>query len=464
MGKKKILIVDDDKTILVIIKGILEEEYDIVGVTGGEMAISYLRDNIPDLILLDVAMPDMDGYQVMDIIRDGYKMTDIPIVFLTGINDPEEEVRAFEHGADDFISKPVNGKVMLHRIKRLIELYELRRQLEDKIMEMEEKIDSISLIPSGATEPLTGLYNRAYLEKTTKKLLNSNKNGVFFMMDMDDFKSINDMKGHIIGDHVLKVFGNILRSVFRDDDILCRMGGDEFAVYMPGRPGRKIIEEKLSKFINEVKDNADIAACGMHANVSVGVAIAPDDADNFEDLYACADKALYHVKKNGKNMYHFYGVEPDEIDVDTTKTDMMYIKKMLDGDLETDFGALAVEYEEFRQIYNYVCRYVNRNENQVQILLFTIRAKKGKLLEAQFLAQAMSRLKEAVVESLRKVDVGTQYSHNQYIVILTDSNAVNGEMVAKRVVNEFYRTCDKSVAVLGYDMQEITPKKRHFVF
>ena len=459
-----ILIVDDSRENLTVLKAYLEDDYKVTPVPSGELALRFLAEKIPDLIMLDIAMPGMDGFEVITEIRKDRRLLGVPVVFLTGVCDAETEAKGFLLGADDFIAKPFDPSVLKYRIHRILELYHLRERLEKALHEKSEQLDNLTMVAAANTEPLTGLYNRAYMESAARKYLEENHSGVFFMMDLDNFKKINDTRGHIVGDHVLKVFAKVLRKAFREDDILCRLGGDEFVVFMTGKPERKMIETKMRIVFNSICESEDLAACGVETAVSVGIAMAPENGDKFEELYSCADKALYSVKQSGKNMFRFYGLPASEEIGESTETDMMNIRKLIEGELNTDDGALSVEYDEFRQIYNYILRYVNRNENHVQTLLFTIRPAKSRNLDAQVLAQAMYTLNTAVVDSLRKVDVGTKYSSNQYIVILTDTNAANGKMVADRVVDRFYKECDKNVMTLSYDMETIIPKNRHFMF
>lgn len=461
---ERILIVDDSRTNLKLFKENFGDDYDVIPVTSGQMALDFLESNTCDLILLDVAMPEMDGFELIKKIKSNDNSKEIPVIFVTGLNDSKVESEGLELGADDFITRPFDTKVTKCRMQHIIELYELRHKLQNKLRNTQEKLESINLAASGTTEPLTGLYNRTYLEKATTQYLAEHRQGVFFMMDMDNFKHINDSQGHIVGDHVLKVFADMLRKAFREEDILCRMGGDEFAAFLTGKPDRNLIKSKMKNFISEVSTSPEFKALGAEMAVSVGIAMAPEDGDTFSELYSCADKALYHVKENGKNMYHFYCKDSEQYDASSTQIDMINIRKMIEGEMETDSGALSVQYDEFRQIYNYVCRYVNRNENQVQIILFTLRPTKSRVIDSELLFQAMNCLNDSVVSSLRKVDVGTKYSASQYIVILTDSSRVDGEKVAKRVVEHFNSTIDARLLSIDYDMQTLTPQNRHFMY
>lgn len=161
------------------------------------------------------------------------------------------------------------------------------------------------------TDPLTGLWNRAYVEEQTNIYMrNENACGALFMLDMDNFKSINDNYGHQAGDDVLKTFADVLREVSRKDDIVCRFGGDEYVVFYRGLSSRTEVVSKATRIL-------EILVGKLHAegyfgtSVSMGISMAPEDGMDFDTLYNNADKALYYVKENGKNSYRFFS-NPDE--------------------------------------------------------------------------------------------------------------------------------------------------------
>lgn len=307
------------------------------------------------------------------------------------------------------------------------------------------------------TDSLTGLYNRTFFADTVREKLLDDPNGAFIMIDIDNFKSINDTNGHLIGDNVIRNFSELLKSSFRENDIICRMGGDEFGIFIPG----KISKERLSILAEGILDGAKriVPECGLSANdslsVSIGIAIAPKDGNEYLLLYNAADKALYHVKENGKNKYHYFGSVPETEYKGSTEIDMQQIKGIIEGTIDLDSGALSVKYNEFKNIYNYIFRYVKRNNTNVQVLLFTLSSTKGDYPDVAIINTAMNSLDQAVIESLRKVDVGTRYSSNQYIVILTDSDSENGKIVGDRVVEHFYRICREMDVLIKYDIESI---------
>lgn len=432
---KHILIVDDDKTNLVMAKNALSDLYKVTAVTMGSQALKFLEKNTPDLILLDLNMPDMDGYMVMEEIQKKDTSCNIPIVFLTANGDAQTESFCLEKGAQDFIAKPFSTIVMRSRIGRILELEELRKNLADRL---HEKIKEVSDIKSKSfQDALTGLWNRSYTEEKVDMLLQNGFDGALLMMDMDNFKAINDNYGHIAGDHILKLFADTLKKYAEDDDVVCRIGGDEFMMFVSGNKDKDILGTRATNIISDMV--AHIAQCNFDTNssVSVGIAQYPDDGNDFKSLYSAADKALYHVKQNGKNSYHFYTDQHVAEAKRASKTvDLNYIRDIMQRS-DSGNGTYMLDFDNFHHIYNFIRRIVARSNRDVQTILFTLNmddAQKENLTETE---RAMEMLERAVFNSLRRVDVSTRYSSRQLIVILLDANEENSICVAERILDSF---------------------------
>ncbi|MBQ7958680.1 MAG: response regulator [Oscillospiraceae bacterium] len=227
---KHILIVDDNKMNLLLAKKVLSDTYNVTAVLSGKEALDFLGKDTCDLVLLDINMPEMDGFEVMGEIRKIETHKTLPIIFLTADDDAETENRCLEEGALDFIAKPFVPSVMRSRIGRILELEDMRKKLSDKL---EEKIKEVTDIKSRSQQDaLTGLWNRAYTEKAVNDMLSEGVKGALFMIDMDNFKAINDNYGHIEGDETLKMFAETMRDYSKDGDVLCRIGGDEFVMFI----------------------------------------------------------------------------------------------------------------------------------------------------------------------------------------------------------------------------------------
>ena len=302
------------------------------------------------------------------------------------------------------------------------------------------------------TDSLTGVYTGNYAEEQIGKILKKVHPGAFMMIDMDNLKHINDTYGHIIGDNVLRMLANTLKENTTPEDVVCRLGGDDFAVFLTEISDRQEIAKKAQNILDMFSENLKKMDCEKAASVSIGIAAFPGDGKSFDMLYKNADKSLYHVKRNGKNAYAFYSDEKTKDKVLNTGTDLEHIRTMLEGNLEDSSGVFNVEYQDFRRIYSYISRSVKRKHQQVQTLLFTLSGDENENpgLNSE---EPMQTLELAVASSVRMVDVGTRYSNIQYIVILLDTDMDNGSKVADRIVKKFYQMYGGRGIMVSYDIQ-----------
>lgn len=452
---KHILTVDDNKSNLVSAKSALSGLYKVTAVTSGEQALRFLENNCPDLILLDINMPEMDGFEVMEKIKANESRCHIPVIFLTADNSAETESRCLEEGAIDFIAKPFVPKVMLSRISRTLELEELRKSLAERL---EQKIQEVSDIKNKSQQDaLTGLWNRAYTEGAVDEILSGGGTGAVFMIDMDNFKAINDNYGHLAGDNVLKMFADTMRKYAGDGDILCRIGGDEFVTFVNGTTAKAELGNHAADIIADICHHLDECKFDTNSSVSIGISQYPDDGENFNALYNAADKALYHVKLNGKNSYHFFSERRDEEQTRSSLTiDLNYLRECMHR-ADGGKGAYMMDYDNFHHVYNFIRRCVDRSSRDVQTLLFTI-ADDNQTIETSELETAVEALEQAIYTSLRRVDVSTRYSNRQILVILLDANTENGDVVAKRIIDVFRKIYLGKIDV-GYDIVAMDKSK-----
>lgn len=428
---KHILIVDDNKMNLLVAKKAISDIYEVSTVMSGEEALEFLKTNRPDLILLDIKMPQMDGFEVMARLQEDEKLRDIPIIFLTADNDAEMETKCLECGALDYIIKPFVASVMRSRIARVLELERLRINLLERL---NEKIEEASVFESRSQQdPLTGLWNRVYLERMVKMCLESRKKGSLFMLDLDNFKLINDSYGHQTGDQVLKVFAETIQKYSKEEDIVCRIGGDEFMIYTL-EDSRVFLENKAEKIIAHMSRFFDEQDYGTNSSVSIGIAKYPEDGEDFQELYNAADKALYYVKQNGKDSYHFYSDQyAEEKERSSNKVDLKYLRDVMYR-MDLDNGAYVLDYDIFHYVYNFLRRIVERSGKEVQTILFTLKGPDTAMEDSQDVEMVIELLERAVVTSVRRVDVATRYSNRQFIVVLMDANQENGRFVADRIL------------------------------
>lgn len=430
---KHILIVDDDKTNLAMAKRGLSDIYKISAVTMGSQALQFLENNTCDLILLDINMPEMDGFEVLKIIKSNEAHKNIPIIFLTADNDAVTENRCLEAGALDFIAKPFVQSVMRSRISRILELEDMRKKLADKL---EQKIQEITDIKSKSQQDaLTGLWNRAYTENAVNELLADGSKGALFMIDMDNFKAINDNYGHIEGDNTLKMFADTMRKFAKEDDVLCRIGGDEFVMFIKDPGSKSMVGNLAGDIIADLCYKIEEKKYETNSSVSIGIAQIPEDGEDFATAYNAADKALYYVKQNGKNSYHFFSEQrEDERSRGNNLVDLDYLRQVMSR-ADSGRGAYQLELDSFHHVYNFIRRFVERSGRDVETILFT--AMTADNVDNEEAEVALEMMEQAIYTSLRRVDVSTRYSSKQIIVILVDANKENGIMVAERIMDCF---------------------------
>ncbi len=454
---KHILIVDDNKTNLASARAVLNGVYKVTAVTSGAQALKFLEVNSCDLILLDIKMPEMDGFEVMKRIGENEACGDIPIIFLTADNDAGTESRCLETGAVDFIAKPFVPAVMMSRISRILEMVDMRRQLAEKL---EQKVKEVSDIKSKARQDaLTGLWNRAYTEETVNGLVSGGANGALFMIDMDNFKAINDNYGHIEGDNTLKMFADTMRKYSSDGDVLCRIGGDEFVMFVNGVTSKSVLSNLAGDIISDLCAKLEAKKFETNSSVSIGIAQIPEDGTEFGTVYNAADKALYYVKQNGKNSFHFFSEQKAaENSRGSTIVDLKYLREFMSR-ADSGKGAYQLDLDNFHHVYNFIRRFIERSGRDVQTVLFTAYSESGAVREQNEIDTALEMLEQAIYTSLRRADVSTRYSSKQIIVLLMDADAEKGGMVANRIIDCFKKIYKGPDIRIEYDIAEMESRK-----
>ncbi len=303
----EILIVDDSAMNRMVLSQILQDEYKISCVASGKEMFDFLDESDPYLILLDVIMPDMDGFEVIGKLKASEEYSKIPVIFITGLNDPASEEKGLQMGAIDYITKPFNANIVMARVKSYVQLYQFIKKAE----------------MMGQNDGLTGLYNKKMTETQIKKQLASPdtlKSGALMIIDVDNFKSINDTFGHLYGDAVITQLGSSLRSIFQKSDILGRVGGDEFFVFLRNYQNTDVLTQRAEELCEEFRKTYEQNGVTVKISASIGIATT-EDSTVFEDIYRFADIALYSTKSKGKNGYTFYTGQ-DEISYTSNRTEI----------------------------------------------------------------------------------------------------------------------------------------------
>ena len=410
---KHILIVDDNKTNLASARSVLSNTYKVTAVTMGTQALKFLEKNFCDLILLDINMPEMDGFEVMKRIKENERCANIPIIFLTADCDSATESRCLEEGALDFIAKPFVAAVMRSRIARILELEDMRRQLANKL---EEKIQEVSDIKSKSQQDaLTGLWNRSYTENTINTRIKKGERGALFMIDMDNFKAINDIYGHIEGDNTLKMFADTMRDFSSENDILCRIGGDEFIMFVSGETTKEEIGALADNIILSLCHKIEQKKFETNSSVSIGIAQIPEDGNTFN--FFSEQKAAENTRSG-------------------SLVDLKYLREVMSR-TDSGKGAYQLDIDSFQHVYNFIRRFVERSGRDVQTVLFTAVCDDNEIPDIEETEIALEMMERAIYTSLRRADISTRYSGKQIIAILMDANTENGAIVAQRIIDCF---------------------------
>lgn len=310
-------------------------------------------------------------------------------------------------------------------------------------------------------DSLTGFLNRRYFEeKINVALLPAKMSGTFFMMDLDDFKNVNDYYGHAKGDQMILAFADVIRKNTRDNDYVCRIGGDEFAVFFPEMTRERVIKERAEDIINAFADKRKEMDCDV-CSVSIGIMTRyPGQKNmNYSSLYDSADKALYYVKNNGKDAYHIYTNEIQKERDSAVVVRKMDLEQLLRKIAERSYhqGAYSVEYDRLAYIYQFIARNIERSRQQVQLILFTMQEKEEGFPE-EVLEDALMLLETAIVRSLRRGDVTSRLGVRQQLVILMDADVENAKIVTERILAKYRQVSGQSMFRVEYEITDVPVK------
>lgn len=323
MAIPKILIVDDRPENLLALEGLLDPfNVELIKANSGEEALAHTLDHDFALILLDVQMPGMDGYEVAELMRGNKKNKHIPIIFVTAASKAASHIfRGYESGAVDYLLKPLIPVMFQSKVGVFIELYEQKEALREKTQEFDRKLVELEelqqqleetneqLLLLSTTDGLTGLFNRRrfdeVLNEEWKRGIRSQQPLSFIILDIDHFKAYNDTYGHQAGDDCLREVARTLASVpLREMDKIARIGGEEFAIILPetDSEGVMLAAERIRESIDELNIPHSSSLSHQHLTISVGVStVVPDLALSSRKLLEAADDALYEAKRRGRN-------------------------------------------------------------------------------------------------------------------------------------------------------------------
>jgi diguanylate cyclase (GGDEF)-like protein len=338
----KVLVCDDDPTYLMIMRDTLEAEGFIVyDANDGEMALSQYFTVLPDMVLLDVQMPLLGGFDVCRQIRATEHGKDIPILMVTGADDYVSIENAYSVGATDFLPKPIKWPMIPHRIR-----YMLRSSnAVESLKENEERLRYLAYY-----DPLTGLPNRQYFKEQLEAFLGLAKRGQYHVailfIDLDRFKRINDTLGHSYGDKLLvqvakRIQANLRQSdmVIRQDNVtsvpeVARLGGDEFTIFLSNVVSVDAVTQVAQRLLTGLSQPIQLEQYEVVVTPSIGISFYPNDGETVDTLLKNADAAMYFAKDSGRGCFKFYSESLNSRALDRLKIEESLRDALKDDDFE----------------------------------------------------------------------------------------------------------------------------------
>jgi len=290
-----VMIADDSLLIRAVVQACLEAEgYEVMRAENGTAALEQCELTPPDVILLDIVMPGLDGYQVLAQLKANPELSHIPVVFLTGRTGMADLVSGLKAGAHDYLKKPFEPEELLARVGSAIHV----KQLQDQLRDRNATLEMVS-----RTDALTGLYNRRHLdEELTRRHAEASRHKEsmsLLLLDIDHFKRVNDTHGHPAGDMVLREFARRLSNELRLGDIAGRWGGEEFLVILPRTDSAGGLE--VAQRIRAAIAAAPFIAGNARITITVSGGCFGGLGESTEQLLQCVDNGLYRAKAAGRN-------------------------------------------------------------------------------------------------------------------------------------------------------------------
>jgi diguanylate cyclase (GGDEF)-like protein len=312
--KNSLLIVDDEKLNIMTLTHILSPDYIVYAAKDGQDAIEVAKELLPDIILLDIIMPDMDGYEVITTLKNAKETCHIPVIFVTGLSNHEDEEKGLNLAAADYITKPFSPAIVKLRVRNQIQILHQLRTIE-----LLSTTDQLTAIPNRRSfdNRLNFEWTRAMRDSTPISI---------FMIDLDRFKRYNDTYGHQQGDVALKTIAGIFTQSFkRSSDFVARWGGEEFAVLLANTPSDgalNIAEQIRANVENTIIPLANGSKTKMTICIGVHTLIPSSHTQSctIDSFISGADEALYIAKKTGRNKVCLYDGSLEKVIMVTEKS------------------------------------------------------------------------------------------------------------------------------------------------
>ena len=441
-----VFVVDDDMTNLLAAGNILSQNnIRVTAIKSGKKLLAHLKNNKPDLILLDILMPEMDGFETYEKLREQERNRgedETPVIFLTADEDKNSENRALQLGAVDFIHKPLNEEVLLKRINNALEHSSRIREL----------------INDATIDGLTGFLNKSAVNEKLTEVCKHN-DGALMILDIDNFKKVNDLYGHDKGDLVLKAFAEIIKTSTREQEIIGRIGGDEFVIFLKkfkAESGISSLNDRINQELIVRMHEIVGDTIPFNIGVSIGVSFIPTDGRDYELLFRKADTALYQVKQHGKHGYTIFSDSMEQVieyDV-ASKDEIDRISNALKEN-ETYNSAMWIGQDAFSHIYRYMMRYIRSYNGTAYKVLFNATPAYDDMSKVEF-TECMKKFGTFLSNSLRKSDVMMQNGVNEFFLFLPDIDDKYIDNVIGRIIESWKNLDFSSKINVSYETEIIS--------
>ena len=438
-----IIVVDDDIFNLKAAGSILSgANMRVTALRSGAALLEYASNNgTPDLILLDIMMPEMDGFETLERYRQKEKelgSAEKPVIFLTAEDDVALERKGLDTGVSDYLKKPLDAEVLIKRVKKVVNIYDQMSKYETEAVH----------------DSLTGLYNKASATKKIAEMC-SNTRGYLLVIDIDSFKLINDIYGHDTGDKVLIGFAELLNNSVMHKSTIGRIGGDEFIIFTEGYDIGELRDftEKLNKELVELAKGLVGDQMSVPLGASVGTVAVPEMGTDFSELFRMADKALYIVKNDGKHGYEVYSpdtIEASEVPDDINLTTLSHILE----ERSIPQSAMWMGKEAFGNVYRYMIRYMDRYSGTAYKLLYNIRFNTPDIAP-EIKEDVVDHVRDMLQNSLRNSDIMMQVGINHFFLLLPEISEYNAHRVVERIERAWQADEYNHIAELTVEMDSI---------
>ncbi len=444
-----VIVVDDDAANLRFAGRILSENgMRVTALKSGEKFLEYISNSsrVPDIVLLDVMMPQMDGFETLRKLREfetDNHLSQIPVVFLTADNNEQSEVKGLEMGGADYIKKPFRADVLISRITNII-------RYNKKLITADNE---------ATHDGLTGLYNKKSAATQIAKMCQKEK-GYLCIADLDSFKLVNDIYGHKMGDKMIRLTSRIIEENLSQDSLCGRIGGDEFLIFDKKMQKEADIREFSNKVNNEITISVkDLLGDDVHIPLGMSLgAVRVDGGDcDFDELFRMADKALYTAKDLNEHGYIIADVSrlrgSDELA--DTSLNLKSISRLLE-ERNYSKNVMCMGRKAFSNVYRYMMRYFMRYNVSAYKVLFTIEI--DETVDGEDREKIIGAFSKIIQVSLRNSDVMVQIGVNQFFMLIPEINKEQVKGVLDRVDSAWSKSSWSVNTKIHYEYESVSSR------